>query len=166
MQRRPAHTRGDRGLIEFALEHVLGTPIVKTEDLVVEIETVHDKAQATGHSDAALSVELKMRVEIVVAERPIPGGAISGDVFGVVGKPHAHRNTAAIIGRADVPCVGRVAHKPRMIGTGEIRSKGGARRSIAVVCRDPETAKRAWKEGEVLQIGSFKTVGPRAASVH
>ena len=85
MQRGPAETRGDRGLVELALEHVLGAPVVKTEDLIVDVEPVHDKGQATGHFDATLGVELKMGIEVVVAEwtgRAVP---IGGDILSVIG---------------------------------------------------------------------------------
>ena len=88
MQWRPAEAGSDGGLIEFALDHELRAAVIETEDLVIEIETVHDKAQATGHFDATLSVKLKMGIEEVVAERPVPGGAITDDIFSVVGKPH------------------------------------------------------------------------------
>src|SRR5436189_198756 len=130
MQGGPAEARSHGGLIEFALDHELRASIVKTEDLIVEIETIHDKAQATGHSHAALSVELKMGIKIVVASRPVSGVAITGDIFSVVGEPDADGDATAIVGRADVPGVGRVAHEPRMIGTGEIGSKGSARSRI------------------------------------
>src|SRR2546427_418746 len=50
MQGGPAEARSHGGLIEFALDHELRASIIKTEDLVVEIETIHGKAQATEHA--------------------------------------------------------------------------------------------------------------------
>ena len=58
MQRRPADTGGDGGLIEFALDHVLRAAVVETEDLVVDVEPIHDEGQALAHFDATLSIEL------------------------------------------------------------------------------------------------------------
>ena len=52
-----------------------------------------------------------------------------------------------------------------MIRTAEIGSKGSARRSIAVVCRDPQTAEHAGQEREVLQIGSLEAVYPGAPGI-
>src|SRR5437879_8519349 len=92
MQWRPAEAGGDGGLIEFALDHELRATVIETEDLVIEIETVHDKTQAAGHFDATLSVKLKMGIEEVVAERPVPEGAITDDIFSVVREPHADRD--------------------------------------------------------------------------
>src|SRR5437016_4848897 len=52
-----------------------------------------------------------------------------------------------------------------MIRAAEIGSKGSARRSIAVVCRDPQTAKRTGQEREVLKIGSLEAVCPGAPGI-
>ena len=90
MQGRPADTRGNRGLVEFALKHVLRAPVVKTEDLVVDVESVHDKGKATGHFDATLSIELKMGIKIVVAEWTRSAVPIAGDILGVIGKSHSN----------------------------------------------------------------------------
>src|SRR5436189_6472291 len=68
MQGGPAEARSHGGLIEFALDHELRASIIKTEDLVGEIETIHDKPQATRHSDAGLSIDLEVRIEVVIAE--------------------------------------------------------------------------------------------------
>ena len=90
MQRRPTETSGDRGLVEFALDHVLRAPVVKTEDFIVDVEPVHDKGQAVGHSDAALGVELKVGIKEVVAGRPRTAVPIAGDILGVIGKSHSN----------------------------------------------------------------------------
>ena len=67
-QRRPAETGGDSGLVEFALDYVLRASVVKTEDLVVDVETIHDKAESMSKAEASLGVELEVRIKIVVAE--------------------------------------------------------------------------------------------------
>src|SRR5437762_13149989 len=54
MKRRPAEAGCDGGLVEFALDHVLRATVIETEDLVIKVESIHDEAQAAGHSDAAL----------------------------------------------------------------------------------------------------------------
>ena len=90
MQRRPTETSGDRGLVEFALDHVLRAPVVKTEDFIVDVEPVHDKGQAVGHFDAALGVELKVGIKEVVAGRPRTAIPITGDILGVIGKSHSN----------------------------------------------------------------------------
>src|SRR2546425_864015 len=68
MQRRPAEPRGDGGPVIFALEHVLWAAVIKAEDLVVDIEAVHDELKAVHHAHAALGIELKVRIEVVIAE--------------------------------------------------------------------------------------------------
>src|SRR5258707_12458686 len=60
VQRRPAEAGGNRWPVIFALDHVLWAAIVEAEDLVVDVEPIHNKAQATANADAALSVELKL----------------------------------------------------------------------------------------------------------
>ena len=164
MQRRPAEARSDGGLVEFALDHVLRAAVIEAEDLVVDVETIHDKRQAVVEAHATLRIELKVGIEEVVTGWPVSGIPVTGNVFSIVGKSQAHREATAIIGGADVPGVRRVPHEPRMIRTGEIGSKGSARCRIAVVCGDSETAERARQEGEVLQIGKLETVEPSAAA--
>src|SRR5258708_30087956 len=90
MQGRPAHARCDGGLIEFALNHVLRAPVVKAEHLVVDVKSIHDKGQATGHFDATLSIELKMGIEEVVAGRPRSAVPVTGNILSVIGKSHSN----------------------------------------------------------------------------
>src|SRR3989442_12761009 len=110
MQGRPAEARRNGGLVEFALDHVLRAPVVKTEDLVVDVETIHDKTQAVTQADAALGVELEMGIEVIVAGRPSSRGAIASNIRSVVGKPHTHRDAAAVVCGANVPRVRRGTH--------------------------------------------------------
>src|SRR5437773_12392483 len=104
MQGGPAEARSHGGLIEFALDHELRASIIKTEDLVVEIETIHDKAQATRHSDAALSIDLEARTEVVIAERssdPTRGPIRESrgrDVRSVIRQSDTNRNAGAVRG--------------------------------------------------------------------
>src|SRR5712692_3041039 len=140
MQGRPAHARCDGGLIEFALNHVLRAAVVKTEDLVVDVEPVHDEGQAVTHFDATLGIELKVGIEVVVAEGTGSAVPVASDILSVIGKPHAQRDAAAIIGGTDVPGMGGVAHEPRMIRTEEIGPKGSARSRVAVVGGDAKTS--------------------------
>src|SRR5437879_13427098 len=156
MEGRPAHTCGDGGLVKFALDHELGASVIKTEDLVVDIEPVHDKTQAVAHFDATLGIELKMGIEVVVAEGAGSAVPVGRDILSVIGKSHAHRNAPAIVGWADVTGVGSVAHEPRMIRPAKV--KGSARSGVAVVCGDPQASKCAGQEGEMLQIGNLKSV--------
>jgi len=55
-QRKPAAMVG---LLEFALEHVLLAAVVEAEDLVVDIEAVHDETKAMVEAHATLHIELK-----------------------------------------------------------------------------------------------------------
>ncbi len=112
----PAGARGDGGLVEFALEHVLRASVVKTEDLVVDVKPIHDETEAMSELDAALRIKLQMGVEVIVAEWTGRAISIASDIGSVIGEPNANRHAAAIVGGADVPGVRRVAHKPRMIG--------------------------------------------------
>ncbi len=109
-QRRPAETGGDSGLVEFALDHVLRASVVKTEDLVVDVETIHDKVEPMSKAEASLGVELEVRIKIVVAEWTGRAVSIADDILSVIGESHTNRYAAAIIGGADIPCVRRVAH--------------------------------------------------------
>src|ERR1051325_5238895 len=86
MQRRPAEAGGDGGPIIFALEHVLWAAVIKAEDLVVDIEAVHDELKAVHHAHAALGIELKVRIEVVVAEGARSAIPIGSDVLSVVRK--------------------------------------------------------------------------------
>ena len=88
MQWRPAETGRDGRLVEFPLEHVLRAAVVKTEHLIVDVQTVHDESESVGQTHAALGIELKVWKEVVVAERPVSRIAISGDIRGVIRKPH------------------------------------------------------------------------------
>src|SRR5712691_7578989 len=115
--------------------------------------------------DAALSVELKVGIEVIVAGRHRSGIAVTGNVLSVVGKPHAQGNAAAIIGRANVPGVRCVAHESGMVRAAEIGPKGSARSRIAVVCGNPQTSEGAGQEGKVLQIGNLEAVEPSTAGV-
>src|SRR5256884_2735412 len=44
--RRPAHARGNGRPIVFALDHVLRAAIVEAEDLVIDIEAIHEIGRA------------------------------------------------------------------------------------------------------------------------
>ena len=127
MCRRPAHARGNGRPIVFALDHVLRAAIVEAEDLVIDIEAIHDKAQAMCQSYAALYVDLEVGIEIVISKRPSDPSVhavrelIGSDICAVVREAKANRDTAAIVRWTDVPRIRRVAQQPRMIGAAEIR---------------------------------------------
>src|SRR6266403_4329133 len=59
-QRRPAESRRERGLIVFALDHVLGSDLVEPENFVVEIEAIGIESEAVRQADAALRVDFKV----------------------------------------------------------------------------------------------------------
>src|SRR5258707_5349778 len=98
---------GDRGLVELALDRILRAAVIKTEDPVVDAATIHKKGQAVVETDAALGVELEMRIEVVVAKWAAGAGAITRDVRCVIGETHTRRDAPAVIRRADVPGVRR-----------------------------------------------------------
>ena len=91
MQRSPAETRRDGRFVVLALDHELRTAIVKTEHLVVDVQTVHDESKSVRQTYAALSVELEVRIEVVVTRGPIAGALIAGDVCCVIGKTNTSR---------------------------------------------------------------------------
>jgi len=121
MQRSPAETRRDCRFVILALDHELRAAIVKTEDLIGEIETVGDESQPTGQSNAALRIDLEVGIEIVVAEGTTDSAhgsvskSIGGDIRRVIGQAHANRDANAVISRADIPGVGCVAQESWMI---------------------------------------------------
>src|SRR5215475_14269469 len=125
----PTKAGGDGRAIVFALQHELFAAVVEAEDFVIQVQAVHDEGQAVSKADTSLRVNLKMRVEIVVAKRPFdaPRRAIRelvrGNVGIVIREADADGDATAIVGRADVPGIGRIAQKPRMIGAPKIRAE-------------------------------------------
>ena len=87
----------------------LGAAEIESENFVRQVETIHDVGKAVTQLDAALSVYLKVRIEIVVAQRSFePAGSailenLSIDVGLVVGEANANRKTAAIVRWTDIP---------------------------------------------------------------
>ena len=63
----PAKSTAVSRVIILALDNILRTAKVETEDFVGEIQALHLKLQATIDPGAHLRVHLEMRVEIVVA---------------------------------------------------------------------------------------------------
>lgn len=90
MQRRPAEPRSDRGPIILALNHELRAALVEAKDFVSEVETIHDEVQAAGQADAALRINLQVRVEVAVPEGARRAIAVEGDVGLVIGEAHTH----------------------------------------------------------------------------
>src|SRR5713101_4349153 len=80
MQWRPPEAYCDCRLVVFPLNHELGAALVEAKDLVGEIEAVHDEVPAAGQTDAALSVNLQVRVEVAVTERSCRSVAVKSDV--------------------------------------------------------------------------------------
>src|SRR5436305_1278027 len=115
VHRRPAHTRCNRRPVVFALDHVLRAAIVEAEDLVIDIEAIHDKAESVGQADTALGIELEVWVEIIIAKGAGSAVAITSNVLGIVGQAHANGETTAIVCGTDVPSMGCIAHCPRTI---------------------------------------------------
>src|SRR6202007_1171358 len=143
VSRRPAEAGGDGGPIVFALEHVFRAAVIEAEDFVVDVQPVHDERQTVSHADAALRVEFKMAVEIVVAERTVDAAgswsawcavergravmvAVGGYVRLVVREPDADGEPAAVEGRANVPAIRRIAKEPGVVRTtGKAAGAGG-----------------------------------------
>ena len=99
--------------------------------------------------DAPLRVNLKVGIEVIVAERPLDASGcairelVGGDVRVIVGESYANRDWAAVIGRTDIPGMGSIAQKPRMIRTTKIRSQGGAGGRVAIVRGNTESTEHS-----------------------
>ena len=111
--------------------------------------------------DASLRVNLKVGIEIEIAEgarhsswcriRAIRSVLIfvTVDVRLVVGQADANRHTPAVVGRADVPGVWRVAQQPGVIGSAD--ESAGARSRIPVVRRESQTAEHAGQKRQMVR---------------
>lgn len=82
---RPPYACGNRGLVIFALNHVLRAALVGTKDLVIQVQSICDEAEAVRRSDTALRVDLEVGVEVnVVCDPPasrsiaLPGRDLHG----------------------------------------------------------------------------------------
>ena len=107
-----AEAAGVGGLVVLALHHVLGTAVVKAEDLVVHILPGSKDGEILADVEEALRVNLGVGVEVVVAVRSFdavrngaPGPTlwllIRVDVRAVVADAELTRSRR--IGRRDVP---------------------------------------------------------------
>src|ERR1700741_1571904 len=67
VSRRPAHTRSNGGQIEFTLVQERRAAVVEPEDFIVEVEAVHNEAEAMCQAQAALNVNFKVGVQVSVA---------------------------------------------------------------------------------------------------
>src|SRR5215813_1048765 len=149
----PAEAGGDGRPVVFALQHELLAAVIEAEDFVVEVEAIHNEGQAMRQANAALGVNLKVRVEIIVTEGALQtegrnigrrsvlegsaiGELVGGDIGTVVGEADADGDATAIVSRANVPCIGRIAKKARMIGAS--RQSAGAGSGVAIIRGDAE----------------------------
>src|ERR1700758_1751474 len=177
----PAETHGVRRLIIFALNHELCASLIETKYFVCQVEAIGDETEAMRQPDAALRVNLQVGVEILVAERALESTgsrcgrravlrgrailkSIGGDVGLVVAQAKADGDSAAVIGRANIPGIGSVAEKPRMIGTA--RESVCARIGIAIVRGNSEPGQWSRQKRKVLKVGSFKARNPGASRIN
>src|SRR5262249_7279716 len=155
--------------------------VVEAEDLVVQIQSVHDDRYSGTDSDAGLRVHLHMRIEVRIAARTCcaAGGEVTraqrrsvaiqglilgrGDVRPVERKAQSRGQSAAIVSGTDIPGVRRLSEKRRMIGAQ--RDAARVRRRITVVGGQSEPAQRRWQEGQMLLITDFKALKRRAPGV-
>src|SRR5215831_14990762 len=120
---------------------------------------------------ASLCVHLEVRIKVVVTKGAFnsSGGAIGeligGDVWSVVREANADRKASTVVCGTDVPSIGRVPQKPRMIGTAKIRSERSARSGVAIVCGYSHSAEETGKKRQMLQVGDFEPTQPSAAGV-
>ena len=102
--------------------HLVGTSVVKSEDFVVQIQTVDNHGEALPHPNAALRVQLQVRVEVSVAEGTLYSKLrtvlvlVSVDAGAVVREADAQRNPAAVVGRTEIPGVGSLALERGIVG--------------------------------------------------
>src|ERR1700692_3423309 len=129
----PSESKRVRRLVVLALDHKLRTTIVKTENLVVQIETRYDRSDPFSKVVTALCVNLKVRVKVVVAVGTLEATRllvrnrsrrwcgvrgkivilILEDVRAVVSQTYADREPMPIVGWTNVPSVRCLAKQGR-----------------------------------------------------
>src|ERR1700688_3489588 len=68
---RPPEPRGNRGLVEFPLDLVLRVALVKAEDLVRQVEAIHDIAESMSEANGALCINLQVSIKVLIAKRSL-----------------------------------------------------------------------------------------------
>src|SRR5579859_1493355 len=165
----PAEAGRDGRTIVFALHHEWSAAIVEAKDFIVQVEAIHDEGEAVSQSNAALSVNLKMSVEVVVAEWALNATVgtilklVSGNVGVVIREADADGDTATIVCGADVPGVGCVSEQARMIRPAI--QTADSRRGVSIVRRNAQASEWARQKGEVLEVSDLKAIEPGTSSV-
>jgi len=96
-----------------------------------------------SQTDATLGVDLKVRIEVDVAERPFEAArgwgrpiravliVVTVDVLLVLGETNTNRDASAVVGWAEVPGIGGATQESWVVGTPG--QAAGLRRRVAVV---------------------------------
>ena len=169
VHRRPAHSARERWTVVFALHHVLCLPVVESEDLVGKVESIGHDGESIFQAIAGLGIDLEVRVEIIVPKRAIKSSrsrslpavadaTAAGAVLILIGvnavfvvrQANANRESPTVERRTDVEKIGRLAQKPRAIGTS--RQATGCGIGPGVIGGETQTTKRSREFGVTLQV--------------
>jgi hypothetical protein len=97
---------------------------IESEHFVGEVESGSDQLQATVHTETSLRIPLGVSIKISIsfgsfdAEVVTVLKAVAEDVGVIVRNPNPNRNTPMIVRWTDVPCIGGLPGKCRLVGTG------------------------------------------------
>src|SRR5580700_792068 len=148
----PAKAKTYGWFVVFALRYILRTAEVEAKGRVVQIQARNNRFPVFSHSVTALSVNLKVRVQIDVAKRAFDAAGlwvrkrsrrwrwirhkvlikILEDVRSVIGHAHAYRKPADIVSGTEVPGVWRLAKEGGVIRAKRVHL-GGPRSGVAVI---------------------------------
>src|SRR5580698_371264 len=112
---RPADTARVGWLVIFALNHVLSTSIEEAEYCVIHVLPDAQRGKAFAEIVAGLGIDLRMSVEVGVAEGARPRALVCIYVRPVVRNADRYQRPPCGVSRADVPCQRRLPHQVRSI---------------------------------------------------
>src|ERR1700680_4252966 len=184
----PVQAEGVRRFVEFALSKILGAAVVEAEDLVVQIQTGGDRGEALSEINAALRVDLEVRVEVQVAKGSLDAEGsgiaigtnaapldlvsilagvkkVTEDVGAVISHPDPQRKSSAIIGWTYVKGVGSLAQQRGAVDAQPRVHIICPRSGIAVISRDAQSAQETWEVAEMLLEGQLEACNISAAGV-
>src|ERR1035438_4728073 len=168
-ERGPAQPGADGGMVELALVRPDGATVIESENLVRQVQSINYEFESFGQAIAALHVELKVTVQVVVAQWPRLTEQraililICKDVLLIVRQADSHGEPATVIGWAQVPGIGGLPQQRRMIRTSRQPVRAGGRK--AIVSRETQASQNARQERPALFVSRFPAPHISAARV-
>jgi hypothetical protein len=168
----PAQPERDRRPVILALHRIDRASVVEAKHLIAEVQAGGYHLHALVHAITGLHVELRMRVEVVVAERApqskdgIVGRAgrclpsIRRNILVVVADGEASREAIFVVSQIEVVVIWRSSVETWMIcpASVETRWKSDVRGCVTVVRVDTKSTQHARKKREALFPLGFETL--------